>query len=87
MTEKYHVYIPNSISKIIRKIPIPWQVRILNVLTDLETKPNIGERMEGDKKDRRKIRVWPYRIMYEIDQSINFIKIVELEHRGHTSYD
>ncbi len=87
MPFQYYVNVPKSARKSLRKIPLPWQVRILDVLTDLETTPYLGEKMGGDMKDKRKIRVWPYRIIYKIQEDLKLIKIMEIEHRGHTSYD
>lgn len=87
MSTVYHIYLPNSVKKSLAKIPFPWKLRITQVIDRLVLEPYIGEKMEGDYKDMRKIRVWPYRIVYTIQEDIKFIKIKEIEHRGHTSYD
>jgi mRNA-degrading endonuclease RelE of RelBE toxin-antitoxin system len=87
MPVKYYIFIPKSILKSMAKIPLPWAFRINKILDALLCDPYLGEKMDGKLENRRKIRVWPYRIMYTIDEKIKFIKIVEIEHRGHTSYD
>ncbi len=87
MLKRYYVYIPHSVRKSIKRIPLPWQVKIYDALKLLETQPHTGEKMGGVLSNWRKIRVWPYRIMYTIKEQIAFITIVEVEHRGHTSYD
>lgn len=87
MTEKYFVYIPNPVRKSVKKIPQPWQKRILDILTILETDPFIGEKMTGRLEYYRKIRIWPYRVIYSISKNDNIIKIVEIEHRGNVSYN
>ena len=69
------------------KIPLPWSFRINQAIDSLEYNPYLGEKMGGDMAPRRKIKVWPYRIMYVIDEKIKLITVVEVEHRGHTSYD
>jgi len=68
MQNKYFVYIPKKPRKSVIKIPQPWQKRILDVLTALETNPFLGEKMHADMADRRKIVIWPYRIIYRIKE-------------------
>jgi mRNA-degrading endonuclease RelE of RelBE toxin-antitoxin system len=87
MEQQYFVSVPNSVRKSVKKIPLPWQVRILDALTQLETKPFLGEKMSGVLADIRKIKVWPYRILYRVDQNRKFISILEIGHRGQVSYD
>jgi addiction module RelE/StbE family toxin len=69
------------------KIPFVWQVRLLDALTLLETDPYLGEKMTGKLKDRRKIKIYPYRIVYRVQEDIKFIRVLEIEHRGNMSYD
>lgn len=87
MPIKYYVRVPKTPKKSLNKIPMPWQVRILDALTELETSPYLGERMQGKYSDQRKIKVWPYRILYTINEKIKQIDVLEIEHRGHISYD
>ena len=87
MQNKYFVYIPNGERKSVKKIPQPWQKRIVDVLTVLETNPYLGEKMEGEYSDKRKIRIWPYRIVYGIFEEKSYIVVYEIRHRGNTSYD
>ena len=87
MPHKYYVYTPDVIVKSLAKIPLPWSARIKKVINSLAYQPFLGEKMKGDMAPRRKIKVWPYRIIYRIREEIKFIVIVEVEHRGNTSYD
>jgi addiction module RelE/StbE family toxin len=87
MGNKYKVFVSNSARKSIAKIPLPWQVRVLEKLTDLEVDPYAGDKMEGKMKGNRKLRVWPYRIIYRIDEKLKWVKIMEVGHRGNISYD
>lgn len=87
MPEKYYIDIPKSVLKRMGKIPLPWSFRINRTIDSLQLNPYLGEKMGGDMAPRRKLKVWPYRIMYVIDEKIKSIRIVEVEHRGHTSYD
>jgi mRNA-degrading endonuclease RelE of RelBE toxin-antitoxin system len=69
------------------KIPLPWSFRINRAIDNLKFDPHLGEKMGGDMAPKRKIKVWPYRIMYIVDEKIKLISIMEVERRGHTSYD
>lgn len=86
MQDKYFVYTPKKSIKSAKKIPQPWQKRILDALTILETNPFLGEQMHADLADRRKIVIWPYRIVYRVKESEGIIEILEIEHRQNTSY-
>ena len=82
----YLVIVPKKIKKAITKIPLPWQLRIIENLRKLETNPLLGAPMQGKLKENRKIVVWPYRIIYQIKQKQNCIIVVEVKHRGNISY-
>ncbi len=86
MERKHFIYIPNSVKKDVKKIPHLWQKRILDILTNLETNPLLGEKMQGRLSDKRKIKIWPYRIIYKIDRRKKIIIVVEIKHRGNVSY-
>jgi mRNA-degrading endonuclease RelE of RelBE toxin-antitoxin system len=87
MPGRYYVKVANTPRKSLRKIPLPWQTRILDMLTALETDPFLGEKMTGKLKDRRKIKLYPYRIVYRVQEEIKLIRVVEIERRGNMSYD
>lgn len=83
----YQVFVPPSVKKSLSKIPFPWKERISRVIDVLKTEPFYGEKMTGQLANCRKIRIWPYRIVYQICKKEGFIKILEIEHRGNVSYD
>ena len=84
---RYHIDVPKSPKKSLAKIPLPWQVRIKQVIDRLELEPYLGDKMQGKYSDQRKIKVWPYRVIYRIKENIKLIEVMEIEHRGQTSYD
>ena len=86
MTEKYFVYISTHTRKSLLKISSPWIGRIERAIDALELNPYLGEKMNGDMSDLRKIKVWPYRIIYRIEKKEKVIKITEVGHRGGMSY-
>lgn len=86
MTDKFNIHIPNSVKKSLKKIPIPWRDRMFNAIEMLQFDPFIGEKMFGKLQNKRKIRIWPYRIIYEVNIKKKTIIIVEAGHRGGVSY-
>ncbi|MFA6486537.1 MAG: type II toxin-antitoxin system RelE/ParE family toxin [Candidatus Magasanikbacteria bacterium] len=86
MAAGYCVYISKSIRKSLLRIPSPWIERIGQALDVLSSDPHIGEKMAGKLSDCRKIRVWPYRIIYRLDKSRRVVEVLEIGHRGSMSY-
>lgn len=83
----FEVRVSTKISRIItKKIPLPRRDRILLALIQLEQNPFLGVKMWGEMEGKRKIRIWPYRVIYTVDEVSKVIKIVEVGHRGHMSY-
>lgn len=85
--DSYTVYIPRSVQKAITKIPVPWRDRIVQAFDVLQQQPYTGEKMLGKLADKRKMRVWPYRILYRVDLKQKCVVVVEVSHRGSVSYD
>lgn len=86
MAKGYVIYISKSIRKSLLHIPSPWLERIERAIDILCRDPYFGEKMAGKLSGCRKIRVWPYRIIYRLDKDEKVVKIVELNHRGSMSY-
>jgi len=83
----YHIDVPKSAKKSLVRIPLPWSFRIKQVIDRLEHEPYLGDKMQGKYSDRRKIRVWPYRIIYLVSEDAKIIRIMEIKNRGNVSYD
>lgn len=81
MLNKFYVFIPNSVKKDIKKIPLPWQFRVMQAINVLENDPYYGEKLSGELDGKRKIRIWPYRVIYQIDSKKKIIIVVEADHR------
>jgi len=86
MKDGFLIRIPSSVRKSINKIPLPWRERIWKVIDYLEKEPFLGKKMKGKYKDKRKIRIWPYRIIYKLDKENRIIDLVEVRHKGGVSY-
>lgn len=87
MAARYFIYLPKSILRSMAKIPLPWQHRIEKAIDILQGDPYYGEKMSGELSDKRKIRVWPYRIIYKINEKKRAIFIFEVARRGSVIYD
>ncbi|MDO8676671.1 MAG: type II toxin-antitoxin system RelE/ParE family toxin [Candidatus Azambacteria bacterium] len=87
MADRYNIQIPKLARKVMSKIPLPWSERIIKTIGQLSADPYLGEKMSGKLSDCRKIRVWPYRVIYKIDKRAKTILIVEVNNRGNMSYD
>lgn len=86
MTKQFDVFVSKACTKSLNKIPDPWRDRIISAIKYLKTDPFIGEKMWGKLEDSRKIRVWPYRIIYTINEGSSTIDVTEIAHRGNVSY-
>lgn len=77
----YEIIIPKKVQKELNKIDAKYKVRILAVLISLQDNPYLGKKLSGKYKDKWSYRVWPYRIIYEIEKKKLIILIVRIGHR------
>ena len=68
MEGSFVVYVPKSVRRDLLKIPLPWRMRMVKAIDSLATNPWAGEKMLGKMAARRKLRVWPYRLLYRIEE-------------------
>jgi addiction module RelE/StbE family toxin len=87
MANGYYLQTSKIARKIMAKIPLPWSERLARTIGRLLVDPYLGEKMSGELSGCRKIRVWPYRIIYRLDKKVKTIIILEVNHRGSVSYD
>lgn len=83
----YLVYVPNSVRKVLKKMPQNWQEKIILKLRELESNPYLGVKMNGELAYLRKIKLANYRIIYRVIESKIIIEIMEIESRGNIFYD
>jgi addiction module RelE/StbE family toxin len=81
MPDKYKIIVPNSVKKSLAAIPLPWRIRIMEAIDLLSENPFMGEKLWGRLQGKRKIRIHPYRIIYEINEKNQIIIILETGHR------
>lgn len=83
---KFKIVIRHSEEKNLYKIPFPWRDRIEKAIDFIGDNPFCGEKMSGELQDLRKIRVRPYRVIYQIYEKQRVIYIEQIRHRGDVSY-
>lgn len=62
-------------------LPKVQQTKIKKKLAVLQQDPYAGKKLEGELKDDRSFRAWPYRIIYSIDKEKNKILVSTILHR------
>ena len=78
MTKVY--FTPNT-QKIVNKLrDKKLEKRILGAKSKLETNPLIGKKLTGKLDGQYSLRIWPYRIVYFINQQKDVI-ITDIGHR------
>jgi mRNA interferase RelE/StbE len=78
----YRVVVERSAEKDLRKLPVDVRFRVANALRSLANNPRpVGSRkLAGTKHDWR-IRVSDYRVIYEIADSIEVVRVYRIRHR------
>ena len=77
----YHVIIERTAKKQIVKLPNTYQTKILARIYDLANDPFQGKKLEGELTGQYSVRVWPYRIIYQIYKRELIISIIDVAHR------
>ncbi len=70
-----------SVEKELSKLPKNECYKILLALTELSKNPFLGKKLKGEFKNQHSLRVWPYRIIYQIQKNDLLILIVRIGHR------
>lgn len=82
MSAKFEVRVPHSPQKSLDKILLPWRERIDFALDGLEINPFVGEKMWGKLQGKFKIKIWPYSIIYRVDEEKKIVNVLNIGHRG-----
>jgi len=77
----YELFIERSAQKALSKIPDPDQVRIIEAIKALGGGPRTPGCKKLSGRDAWRIRVGNYRVIYEIDDKINKVLIILVNHR------
>lgn len=63
------------------KLPEKIQSKILKITFELAINPLLGEKLQGELKGKYKIKIPPYRIIYEIFHDHLLILVLKVSHR------
>jgi addiction module RelE/StbE family toxin len=64
-----------------KRLPKSQQMKILKKITGLEQNPRAGKKLEGELKGVYSLHAWPYRILYEINETKQIIEVHKIAHR------
>ncbi len=78
---RYQIIFKPSAKKELNKLPEKDQFRVLALIPDLAENPFIGKKLSGKYAGSYSVRVWPYRIIYEISHHLITVIIVRIGHR------
>lgn len=78
---QFQVVIPKKVQKELNKIPGSFRQRIISALVYLSKNPYLGKKLEGERKGQWSLKVWPYRMIYEIKKEKLIILIIKIGHR------
>lgn len=77
----YKIKLVNSAVKELQKLDKKNKERVLKALVSLEAEPLLGKPLLGKLKGFFSLRVWPYRIIYQIHKKVLIIIVLEIGHR------
>lgn len=77
----YQVVLPKSAQKELKRIDGRYRTRVIDALAALGNDPYLGKRLQGDYADIWSLRVWPYRILYEIKRKRLIVQVIRITHR------
>ncbi len=75
------VILSNDALKQYEHLPKKEQTKIRKKLHALEQDPYSGKKLAGELKGIRSLKVWPYRILYEINEAQKRIEVHKIAHR------
>jgi mRNA-degrading endonuclease RelE of RelBE toxin-antitoxin system len=57
------------------------QIKIRKKLMVLQDEPTAGKKLSGEFEGIRSYRVWPYRILYEVNYTKKRVEVLKIAHR------
>ena len=78
---KFQVALKPRAEKELEKLPKADYYRILSAFSILSNNPFIGKKMLGEYYGCYNYRVWPYRVIYQIEKKQLFVLVLQVGHR------
>lgn len=77
----FEVILTPQATKQFKHLPKIEQTKIKKKLASLESNPISGKKLSGELSELRSLKVWPYRIIYHVNQNKQNIFITSIIHR------
>ncbi len=77
----YQILLRKIVEKTLENLPKKDATKIALAINSLQDDPFLGKRLEGELLGFYSLRVWPYRIIYEIKKKELIIFIIKIGHR------
>ena len=78
---EYLVKLKPKVEKELNNLPRKDYYKIIAALARLEKDPFVGKKLEGEYRGNYSIRIWPYRVIYQIYKKELIILIIRIGHR------
>ena len=78
---KYQVILRKKVQKNLKRIDKRYRERILVALVELGKNPYLGKPLKGDLEGKFSLRIWPYRIIYQVYEKKLVVCIISIAHR------
>lgn len=77
----YYIEFTEQAEKVLSKLPALVVNKIKNRTAKLSTDPYLGKALSGEYKGTYSLRVWPYRVIYEIIKQRLVVTVIYIGHR------
>ncbi len=77
----YQVILTKKIEKELVKIHKKYQTKAFEALLILKRDPFIGKKLKGDLKGSYSLKIWPFRIIYQIYKRELIILVIRIGYR------
>ncbi len=77
----YKTKVSRKAKKFLEKAPLKTKIRLIKTMKALEKNPFQGKKLGGQRQGSYSVRMWPYRIIYEIHKKEILIYIIDIGHR------
>jgi mRNA interferase RelE/StbE len=77
----FTLYFKHVAKKQLNRLPRKQKIYISEAIERLKQDPYCGNKLEGDLAGVYSMRVWPYRVLYEIHKDRVLVIIVNIGHR------
>ena len=77
----YQINLSSDAQRSLERMISSLRIRIERALESLEQNPFGGKKLHGEYKNCYSIRIWPYRVLYEIYKKHLIVNVIRIAHR------